>query len=506
MKSLHWRPGGLSWRLAVSYFLVTLVAAFTIEVTLTLVQLVREVQQSGDSSSAQALEKQDVTQVAPYLEQRTPDTEALRYWLTFEVITRNPRRIHLVMVLDQQQQVTASASCDQSALLSSGSKVCTANAASMATMYLAQPQIHATIQRVMSSPGEIADTTSAGKNFIVAAVPGQTKQVIGELVAVFSDSAASQAVTGPGALLLSFWNLWQPAGIYFLLLAVLLGTVTGVLISRNLVRRLNRIGQAASNWSRGEFQVMVEDHSRDELGQLVSDLNSMAEQFKSLLSARQTLAVIEERNRLARELHDSVKQHVFTNALLVRAARKVLPRDPQKAQQHLQEAEELAEQTQQELIELIQALRPAALVNKGLASVIQDYLAAWSKRTGIAFDLRSREVHSARPEIEAALFRILQEALANVARHSKASQVEVALSGNADSLYLKVRDNGIGFEMQQVADKGVGLTGMRERVEMLSGKLTIESSPVGTAVEATVPLLVERAEEKDHERAKVKDG
>lgn len=506
MKRIHWQPVGLSWRLAMSYLLVTLVATLTIAIALTLVQLVQETQQASVSSPTQALDKQNIIQVAPYLEQRIPDTEALRYWLTFEVISRYSGRIHLAVVLDQQQRVMASASCDQSELLSSGSKDCATTATSMTTLYLAQAQIHSTIQRVMDSPGEIAGTTSDGKNFIVATVPGQSKQAVGELVAVFSASAGSQAGAGFGPLLLSFWNLWQPSALYFLLLAMLLGTVTGVLISRDLVRRLNRIARAVSAWSRGEFQVVVEDHTRDELGQLISDLNSMAEQLKALLSTRQTLAVVEERNRLARELHDSVKQQVFTNALLVRAARKVLSRDPQKAQQHLQEAEEIAEQTQQDLIELIQALRPAALVNKGLASVIPDYLAAWSKRTGIAFDLRSQGVHFARPEIEAALFRILQEALANVARHSKASRVEVVLSANADSLCLKVQDNGIGFEMRQAAEKGVGLTGMRERVEMLSGKLTIESSPAGTAVEATVPLFGECAEEKDHETAKVKDG
>src|SRR5215470_11285845 len=113
MKSIRWRPEGLSWRLAVSYFLVTLVAALTIEITLTLVQLVREIQQSSASSQASALGKGDVTQVAPYLEQTTPDTEALRYWLTFAVITRNPQRLHLVVVLDHQKRVIASASCNQ---------------------------------------------------------------------------------------------------------------------------------------------------------------------------------------------------------------------------------------------------------------------------------------------------------------------------------------------------------------------------------------------------------
>ena len=489
MKSIRWRPGGLSWRLAMSYLLVTLIAALTLDITLTLVQLVRETQQSGASSQASALGKQDVTQVAPYLEQTTPDAEALRYWLTFEVITGNPQRIHFVVVLDRQQHVMASASCDQSELLSSGSNDCATTAASRTSTYLAQPQIRATIQRVMTSPGETVGTTSDGKNFIVAAVPGQTKQVIGELVAVFSGPASAQATTGPGALLVSFWNLWQPPGIYFLLLAMLLGTVTGILISRNLVRRLNRIARAASAWSRGEFQVVVQDRSRDELGQLVSDLNSMAEQLKSLLSAHQALAVVEERNRLARELHDSVKQHMFTSALLVRAARKLFPRDPEGAQQHLIQAEQLAEQVQQELSAAIQALRPAVLEDLGLAMVLQDDAHNWSRHAGIAVDVRVHGVRTTPLQIEEALFRVSQQSLANVARHSRASEVKIQLTLNEEEVSLSICDNGQGFDAARTVGTGLGLTSMRERVEALHGQLSISSSEEGTTVEAHVPLV-----------------
>jgi signal transduction histidine kinase len=488
MKNMPWRPSGLSWRLAVSYFLVTLVAALTIEITLTLVPLVRELQQPSTSSQASALEKQDVAKVAPYLEQETPDTEALRYWLTFEVITRTPQRIHLVVVLDQQKHVITSASCSQAELLSSGSNNCATTATSMTSAYLAQPQIHSTVQHVMASPGQVAGTTSGGENFTVAAVPGQAKQVIGALVVVFSGPASAQTTTGPGALLVSFWNLWYPAGIYFLLLATLLGTVTGILISRNLARRLNRIARAASDWSHGEFQVVVRDHSRDELGQLAGNLNSMAEQLKSLLSTRQALAVVEERNRLARELHDSVKQHLFTSALLVRAARKLFHSDPEGAQQHLVEAEELSEQIQQELSAAIQALRPAVLEDLGLAMVLQDFARDWSRRVGIAVDVRLQGERTTPLQIEEALFRVSQEALANVARHSRASEVKLQLTWNEEEVSLSICDNGQGFDTARTTGKGLGLTSMHERVEALHGRLSIASSVEGTTVEARVPL------------------
>ncbi len=180
------------------------------------------------------------------------------------------------------------------------------------------------------------------------------------------------------------------SGVLFVVLAALVGTLTGVLVSFNLARRLGRISRAAEAWSAGDFAATARDASRDELGQLARDLNRMAAQLQALLTTRQELAVVEERNRLARDLHDTVKQHVFANALLVRAARKQVDRDPAIAKQHLQDAEGLAEQTQHELITLIRALRPAALADKGLLTVLAVYAREWTARTGKAVDLRAQ--------------------------------------------------------------------------------------------------------------------
>jgi signal transduction histidine kinase len=268
-----------------------------------------------------------------------------------------------------------------------------------------------------------------------------------------------------------------------------IGVVTGALLSRNLTRRLRAVAQAAAAWSRGDFTAVARDASGDELGQLARDLNRMAEQIQALLATREELAVVEERNRLARELHDTVKQHVFANALLVRAARKQLDRDPQAARRHLQEAEELCAQTQQELIELIQALRPAAIADKGLAAVLGEYTGDWSTRTGIGVDLRVQGERATPLDVEEALYRVAQEALANVARHSEATQAEVRLVWEADRLRLAVRDNGLGFDVATARGKGLGLASMRERVEALGGRLTVTSAPAETCVEAEAPLV-----------------
>lgn len=268
----------------------------------------------------------------------------------------------------------------------------------------------------------------------------------------------------------------------------LIGVLAGALLSRNLTRRLRTIATAADAWSQGNFAVIARDSSTDELGQLARDLNRMAEQVRTLLATRQELAVVEERNRLARELHDTVKQHVFANALLVRAARKQLDGDPETAKRHLCEAEALAEQTQQELIALIQALRPAALADRGLVAVLTEYTSEWSQRTSIGVDLRVQGERAIALDTEEALFRLAQEALANVARHSGATHVVIQLVWGGEQLCLCVRDDGHGFGVAHAEGRGLGLASMRERVEALGGTLALSSVPGDTRVEACVPL------------------
>jgi NarL family two-component system sensor histidine kinase LiaS len=270
-----------------------------------------------------------------------------------------------------------------------------------------------------------------------------------------------------------------------------IGVFTGAVISANLRGRLRRIARAADAWSQGDFSIAVRDGAGDELGQLARDLNRMAEQIQTLLATRQELAVVEERNRLARDLHDTVKQHVFANALLVRAARKQMERDPATAQRHLQDAEELAAQTQQELIALIHALRPAAIADKGLVAVLREDADDWSRRMSIAVELRVQGERTTPLDVEDTLLRVAQEALANVARHSGAQGVSMRLAWEEEQVCLTIHDDGGGFDLDKVEGKGLGLASMRERVEALGGTLAIVSGAgSGTTVEAHVPIVL----------------
>jgi len=299
---------------------------------------------------------------------------------------------------------------------------------------------------------------------------------------------SSPTPSGFSLFLSIFWNHLQGEGLYFILIASVVGTLTGLLIMRNVTHRLHRITQAAQAWSKGEFTVEVRDPSRDEIGQLGQDLNGMAEQLHTLLAAREELAVIEERNRLARDLHDSIKQNVFATALLVGAARTYLPPETEPAQTYLAEAEALAKQTRQELTAVIRELRPARLEEKGLAVVLSDYAEEWSRRMGIAVAMHVQGERVIALDSEEALFRVAQEALTNIAHHSGAAHVTIQLAWEGAQVRLTIVDDGTGFDVARASGRGVGLASMRERMAAHDGTLTISSAAGATTVEATIPL------------------
>ncbi|HSR31832.1 MAG TPA: histidine kinase [Anaerolineae bacterium] len=313
-----------------------------------------------------------------------------------------------------------------------------------------------------------------GNGTIVAAAPivGEGEQVLGILY-----------VRGFSGSLVPGWNL--AAGLAILassligltVAAGLIGTLFGRLTSRGLVRRLESLSSAAEAWGQGNFSVTVRDASPDEIGHLARGMSQMAVQIQVLLQARQDLATLEERNRLARDLHDSVKQQAFATTMTLGAAKTWRERDPEAAWEMIDEAEDLSYEVQQELTSLIHELRPVELEGKGLAAALQEYGARWSRQTGNAFSLALHGECIIPPDVEKALFRLAQEALANVAKHSGAKHADVTLVCTESAITMKVADDGHGFDPESVADKGLGLRSMRERIEALDGELTVESAP-----------------------------
>lgn len=259
--------------------------------------------------------------------------------------------------------------------------------------------------------------------------------------------------------------------------AAISGLISGYLTARGLTRRLKSLSTIADRWGSGDFSVLARDSSDDELGQMSRQLNHMATQLWNLLSTRQKLATLEERNRLARDLHDSVKQQVFAVAMQIGATQTLLRRDPVAAEARLKEAQKLISQTQQELTSLISELRPAALNGKGIAAALRELTTQWTQQTSIVATLRAKSHETLPLAVEEALFRVAQEALSNVARHSKANLVQMELATTDDTVTLAITDNGQGFDTAHRNGSGLGLLSMRERMKTLGGDVQLESTP-----------------------------
>lgn len=207
-----------------------------------------------------------------------------------------------------------------------------------------------------------------------------------------------------------------------------------------------------------------------------------------LLTQARAAGVLDERARLAREIHDTIAQGLAGIVAQLQAAQRPADRD-----RHLDTAAELARDTLAEARRSVQALRPEPLETARLPEALAAVVTRWSEVTGVEAGMTTtgdpRPLH---PEVEVALLRTGQEALANAGKHAGAARVGMTLSYMEDVVTLDVRDDGIGFDpgAVPVGGAGFGLSVMRQRVARVAGTLAIESAPgEGTAVSATVPAI-----------------
>jgi signal transduction histidine kinase len=201
------------------------------------------------------------------------------------------------------------------------------------------------------------------------------------------------------------------------------------------------------------------------------------------------LSVVEERNRVARELHDSVTQNLFGVVLAADAAATLLERDPAAARAQLDRVQELARAGMEELRSLIFELRPAALADEGLAATLRKHIGVL--RRVHHQDIALKVAGTPRPggAHDGDVFRIAQEAVHNAVRHARAEHIAVGLDARNGHLVLTVDDDGVGFDPAAAAVRGrrLGLTSMEERARALGGALTIDSRPgEGTRVRLEV--------------------
>jgi signal transduction histidine kinase len=211
-----------------------------------------------------------------------------------------------------------------------------------------------------------------------------------------------------------------------------------------------------------------------------------------LLAQAREAGVLDERARMAREIHDTIAQGLTGIITQLEAADQATDR-PDDRERHLDNAKRLARESLTEARRSVEASMPSALESGTLQEALTDVAREWSELNAIPVEVSvTGEAVRLHPEIEVALLRTAQEALANVARHASAGRAWITLSFMGDVVTLDVRDDGVGFTVPDPDARGAGfgLLGMRQRVSRVAGSLAIESEPGGgTAVSARVPAI-----------------
>lgn len=278
-----------------------------------------------------------------------------------------------------------------------------------------------------------------------------------------------------------------------------LGLVLAYLLIMRVSVRIWRLTAAARAVGVGDLTARVEPGAPDELGRLAHDFNRMVgrlaaaqstvvqkEQARTMLLQKVLTAQEEERGRISRELHDEIGQAL--TGLIV--GLKVLERSPESGPAHVPYLRELAADTLESVRRLSRDLRPAVLDDMGLVAALRRYTEDFARLHGIEGGLQVVGAEELRldPATETTLYRVIQEALTNVARHSQARHFGVLLDLRGPVIRAIVEDDGRGFELGS-ARAGVGLAGMGERASLVGGSVTIESSAGGgTTIYIKVPL------------------
>lgn len=295
-----------------------------------------------------------------------------------------------------------------------------------------------------------------------------------------------------------------------LLLTILLVSATGVLVAVFLTWILTRpilaLVAATKSVAKGDFSPRVSRWADDEIGALATAFNAMTEELahtdelrrereglRRQLMEKVITTQEDERRRIARELHDSTSQNLTS---LIVGLRMMETNCAQCASiSKATDLRDVASKTLDEVHDLSMRLRPRVLDDLGLAAALERLAHEWQARYRIPVDIVVQLNERLPGEIETALYRIVQEALTNIARHAQAESASLLIEKHGDTVRAIVEDDGIGFDVNtNQGERHLGLLGMRERAELLGGTLIIESTPEqGTSIFIEIPPAAQLA-------------
>jgi signal transduction histidine kinase len=286
------------------------------------------------------------------------------------------------------------------------------------------------------------------------------------------------------------------------LLVAGVGILAAMLLTWLLTRPILDLVTATERLRQGDLSVRAPRWTDDEIGALSDAFNQMVSELESSqqtviekenarthLLSRLISAQEEERKRIARELHDGVGQAL--TSILVHIKVLAQHQDP-ATQARMGELRQLVDETLADVRLLSRELRPSALDDLGLAAALERYVAEFGVRyPHLEIDLHCTLPHRLPPTVETSLYRVIQEAMTNTARHSHATSLSVVVNERDGAVHAIIEDNGKGFDVESArrAGSSVGLHSMNERSELLNGTLEIESSSDGTTVYVEIPTV-----------------
>jgi len=291
--------------------------------------------------------------------------------------------------------------------------------------------------------------------------------------------------------------------------------IANLVMERLVIHRLKRVADALANFGSGKPNLPLSTGSTDEIGQLEVDFDEMGQRIQTEEAENRSLsehlrrqttqqqdllkrlitAQEDERKRVARELHDELGQSLSGLALHSEAMGQFIHSDPERALEQLLLTRGLIDKTTQQMYELILALRPSVLDDLGLTAALRSLAERVLKVNGIKFELDTSSLNKRLPaSIETTLYRIFQEAMSNVVKHSGADQVKITLAQCDGVFEGEFLDNGHGFSLDNIdrevnSPHGLGLLGMQERVAQHGGSMNIISQMgEGTRIQVRIPL------------------
>ena len=295
----------------------------------------------------------------------------------------------------------------------------------------------------------------------------------------------------------------------------LVGSIIAIMIgfrsSSILKTQFDDLSVMIMQLSRGNYQTRFRFEEEGEVSRIGVELNDLAKKLDDQVHYLQRIAdekaayaerahkiaTIEERQRLARDLHDSVSQQLFALAMMSKAVVRTVQMNPEKAQRQVEDLAETAMKAQTEMRALLLHLRPIHLSDQSLKDGLHNLIAELKTKSTINFEVTIDQIDQLPRFTEEHIFRIIQEALSNTLRHADAEDVKIILRHEPEHLFVHIADNGDGFDWEQADQKktSYGLKTMRERSEEIGGQFNLRTKKgIGTYIDIRVPFPKQEVE------------